>query len=359
MASSRAERGRKRPVVAVTGLEGRDNPFPGAAVARALRAARGDSIELIGFAYEPTLTACFRGDLFDRVYVTPLPGDPAAVLLRRLFEIHAADPIDVLLPALDSELPLYAGHRAELAARGIRMLVPSASAVKRRYKQRLPAWAARHGIACPRTEVVTDPATFWKQPEWTFPCWLKGSLADAVRVTTQEEAEAAYWRIAAKWGYPVLAQQPVIGEEFDTCAVARPGGECAALITIQKTVLSSAGKAIAARVVDDPAARAAALRILSALEWEGPLELELMRESSSGRFHLIEINARFPAWVGATPDLGLNLPDLALRLALGEPLGKLREARVGASFFRTSHTTLTGVGALSDLLADGLLRHAP
>ncbi len=360
MASSKAKRARKRgPVVAITGLEGRDNPYPGCAVARALRAARGDALELLGFAYEPTLTGSFRRDLFDAVYLTPLPGDPAAVLLRRLFEIHAAHPIDVLIPALDSELPLFANHRAEIEARGIRMLIPSADAVKKRYKQRLPAWAARHGIASPRTEVVTDPTTFWKQPEWTFPCWLKGSLADAVRVDDEAEALAVYWRLAARWGYPVLAQMPVIGEEFDVCAVARRGGDAAALITIRKTVVSSAGKAIGAQVVDDPAVRAVAHKILRALEWEGPLELELMREASSGRLHLIEINARFPAWVGVTHDMGLNLPDIALRLALGEALPAPREARTGTTFFRTSHTTLSGVEALSELLADGRLIHKP
>lgn len=345
-------------MVAITGLEARDNPYPGCAVARALRLARGDSIELIGLCYEPTLTGAFRHDLFDAVYLTPLPGDPAQALLRRLFEIHAERRIDVLIPALDSELPVYALHRAELEASGMRLLIPSVSAVQRRYKQRLPAWAALHGIASPRTEVVTDPATFWRQPEWSFPCWLKGSLADAIQVADQAEAEAAYWRLAARWGFPVLAQMPVIGDEFDVCAVARPGGEPVAMIAIQKTALSSAGKAIGAAVVDDPRAHAAALKVLRALEWEGPLELELMREGSSGRFHLIEINARFPAWVGATHDLGLNLPDLALRLALGEPLPKLTAPRAGAGFVRTSHTTLSSVDDLGRLLACGKLEHA-
>ncbi|MBM3991295.1 MAG: hypothetical protein FJ298_09865 [Planctomycetes bacterium] len=345
----------RRPVVAVTGLEGRDNPYPGAAVARALREARGEQIEIVGLAYEPTLTSAFRRDLFDRVYVTPLPGDSAAVLLRRLFEIHARDPIDVLVPSLDSELPLYAGHRDEFAAQGIRMLVPSARAVKQRYKQRLPGWSSVHGIASPRTEVITDPRTFWRQSEWGFPCWIKGSLADAVRVENQAEAELAYWRIAARWGYPVLAQVPVVGEEYDVCAVARSGGECVGMVTIQKTVLSSAGKAIGARVVDAPQAELVARNAMRALAWEGPLELELMRETSSGRFHLIEINARFPAWVGAAPGLGVNLPDLALRLALGEPLPPERAARVGASFLRTTHTTLSSASALAGLLADGRL----
>lgn len=347
----------RRPAVAVTGLEGRDNPYPGAAVARALRAARGDSIEIVGLAYEPTLTGCFRRDLFDRVHLTPLPGDPSAALLRRLFEIHAEHPLDVLVPALDSEIPLYARHRAEIEARGIRMLLPSEAAVKRRFKQRLPAWAARHGIFSPRTEVVVDPAAFFARRDFAFPCFLKGSLADAVLVESAAEAEAVYWRLAAKWGYPVLAQERVIGDEFDVCAVVRPGGEPLASIAIAKTHVSSAGKAVAAEVVEDADLARAADRVLRALAWEGPLELELLREVSSGRFFLIEINARCPAWVGASPELGLNLPDLALRLALSEPLPPVTAPRAGAGFWRTSRTTLSRVDELAELFSTGSLAH--
>ena len=190
----------ERPVVAITGLEGRDNPYPGVAIARALRAARGDSISLVGFAYEPALTGNFREDLFDRVYLTPLPGDPAATLLRRIFEIHEEYPLDVLIPALDSELALFATHRAELAERGIRMVIPSPEAVRSRYKQRLFAWAQRHSIFTPRTEVVTKPESFWEQEAWSLPCYLKGPLADAVRVESVAEAICVYHRLVRRWG---------------------------------------------------------------------------------------------------------------------------------------------------------------
>lgn len=346
-----------RPLVAVTGLEGRDNPYPGAAIARALREARGDGVGVIGFSYDPALTGNFRGDLFDRVYSTPLPGAPAAALIPRLLEIHRQEPIDVLIPALDSELALFSEHAAELAAAGIRMLIPSPGTVKKRYKQRLWPWARAHGLFSPRTEVVTDPASFWRQEDWSFPCYLKGPLADAVRVESQAEAEAVYQRLAARWGLPVLAQEPLCGEEFDVCAVVRPGGEPLSMITIRKTALSAAGKAVGAEVVDEPEAEAEARRILAALEWAGPLELELLRERSSGRYFLIEINARFPAWIGVSGATGVNLPDLLLRLALGEELPEIPAPRVGTTFLRASRTTLGRVEQLGALLSSGSLVH--
>ena len=346
----------KKPVVAVTGLEGRENPYPGLSIAKALRDARGDAIKIIGLAYEPTLTGNFRDDLFDTVYLTPLPGDPAATLMKRLREINKECPIDLLIPALDSELALFSLHRQELSDMGIEMVIPSPESVKNRYKQRLPHWAAERGLHSPATEVVTDPKTFWKQEDWDFPCWLKGSLADAYRVKSQEEAEIVAKRIVDQWGYPVLAQKEVVGEEYDICAVVRPGGDPLAMITIRKTVLSAAGKAIGAVVVDDPEAEAAGLKFLAELDWEGPLELEMMREHSSGRYHLVEVNARFPAWIGMGPGTGLNLPDLLVRLGLGEDLPEtIASPTAGTMFLRSTHTKLGRVTDLGDLLANGKL----
>jgi carbamoyl-phosphate synthase large subunit len=346
-----------RPVVAVTGLEGRDNPYPGVSIARALRAARGDAVGIVGLSYEPTLTGNYRADLFDRVYTTPLPGDPAATLLRRILEIHAECPIDVLIPALDSELALFTSHRDLLGEHGIRLVVPSPQAVKARYKQRLFEWARSHSIPSPRTEVVTKPETFWEQESWSFPCFLKGPLADAVRVRSLPEAVAVYHRLVGRWGYPVLAQEPVVGTEVDVCAVVDPSGTTAGSICIQKTVLSRAGKGIGAEVLDCPEALAAAEEVIAALCWEGPLEVEMIREASSGRFFLLEVNARFPAWIGMCPQAGLNLPDLLLRIALGEPLPEDRQARPGTRFLRGSRTTITDVGRLGELLSTGRLIH--
>jgi len=268
---------RPDPVVAVTGLEGRDNPYPGTAIARALRMARGARVTLVGLTYDPTLGGCFRDDVFDRVYQVPMPGDPRWTVLRRLLEIHADIRIDVLIPGLDSEIACYAQHSAPLADAGIRTLLPPPASVRARYKDRLEAFCHQNGFPTPRTVVVVDPAkTFGTH--MPLPCFVKGMLADAQLVKTKDEAVAAFWRTAARWGYPVLAQEIVAGEEYDVCAVAR-SGEILSMIAIRKTATSASGKGIGAVVVDEPAVLEVARLVTRALRWEGPLELEFVRES--------------------------------------------------------------------------------
>jgi carbamoyl-phosphate synthase large subunit len=129
-------------------------------------------------------------------------------------------------------------------------------------------------------------------------------------------------------------------------------------VTIKKLALSRLGKAVAACVVDDPEAAEVAVRLVRALRWEGPLELELMRETSSGRLHVIEVNARFPAWVAITAGAGVNLPDLLLRQIMGEDFPVPGAPRAGTLFVRTSRTTLREASALGELLSTGSLLRA-
>ncbi len=348
---------RKRiPTVAVTGLEGRDNPYPGVALARALRLARQKNVRIIGLGYDPVLTGAYRRDLFDAVYLSPLPSDPASTQLARLERIHAEDPIDLLIPALDSEIPVYAAHHEDLARLGIRAILPPLASIQLRLKSRLEGFARRHGFTSPRTETVTDPAAHWKSSAFGFPCFLKGHLADAIRVTNVDEAVAAFWRLVARWGYPILAQEPVLGDEVDVCAVMRRGGDPIAMVAMKKVVISSMGKAIAGVIFDEPAVLKEAAAMVKALAWEGPLELELVREIGTGKLSIIEINARFPAWVAATHGAGCNLPDILLKYALGEPMGSIPTPKAGTLFARTSRTTIGRIEDFAQLAATGCLK---
>ncbi len=344
----------KKPTIAVTGLEGRDNPYPGLAVARALRAARGDRIRIIGLAYDPSLTGAFRRDLFDAVYVSPLPSDQPGVLLNRLDEIHAEDPITGFIPTLDSEVPLWTRIQKSFDERGWKTMLPPHAAVLARSKARLANFCKEHGFNTPRTEPVGDVDSFFSRKDWTLPVFLKGPIADAERVTTLEEARLAHARLAAAWGFPVLAQEPLAGHEFDVAAVA-DHGRLDAAVTIRKVVLSTLGKAVAAEVVEEEGALKLARELVRALKWHGPLELELMKSDEDGSFHLIEINGRFPAWVGMTPGAGLNLPERVLARLLGETPPPAGSARPGTLFFRTSRTTISRLDDLARLQTKGSL----
>ena len=73
--------------------------------------------------------------------------------LDRLLEIKADRGLDLVIPNLDSELPIYIRYAAELASNGIRVMVPTNAQFRLRSKDHLvaeaPAWS-RNDIS-PRT----------------------------------------------------------------------------------------------------------------------------------------------------------------------------------------------------------------
>lgn len=97
--------------VAVSGLSATDNPAPGVAVIRAIRAAAGRDCRVIGLAYDALDPGAYLADLADAVFLMPFPSQGAEAVAERLEAIHRRLPIDVLLPCLDSELPALLAQR--------------------------------------------------------------------------------------------------------------------------------------------------------------------------------------------------------------------------------------------------------
>jgi carbamoyl-phosphate synthase large subunit len=107
--------------------------------------------------------------------------------------------------------------------------------------------------------------------------------------------------------------------------------------------------------VGDPALYELGRAIVRELGWVGPLELEFAKENGSGRFFLLEVNARFPAWVYLAPAAGQNLPLTAVRLALGEDVSSFAPCRRGVMFFRSADESALSVSGLGAFTTTGTL----
>ena len=61
-------------------------------------------------------------------------------------------------------------------------------------------------------------------------------------------------------------------------------------------------------------------RILDALEWHGPAQLEWIRDERDGQYRLLEINPRFWGTLELSTKAGLDFADLTVRMLDGETL---------------------------------------
>lgn len=344
-----------RLTVAITGMNAvPENPGPGLAVARCLRESHGDGLRIIGLGYDALDPGMYLGEFCDAAYLVSYPLNGSDALLARLTSIHQRDPIDVLIPCLDAELPLMVLLAPKLAELGIRTFLPDSEQLSRRAKDHLPELAKLAEVECPEIRPLSNPRFFHTchQEGWTYPLVVKGVFYDAKIVYGAEEATAAFHKIAAEWGLPVLAQRFVAGEECNLTAVGDGKGALIGEVMMKKRAVTAKGKAWAGIAIHDAALVAAARRLVAAIRWRGPLEVEVMRDAK-GIYHLIEINPRFPAWIYLSHGVGRNLPALLLDLVMGREPPALPPPRPGTMFIRYAQETIVPLATFENLMMAG------
>ena len=107
-------------------------------------------------------------------------------------------------------------------------------------------------------------------------------------------------------------------------------------VPMRKLYVTQLGKAWAGVSLDDDALMALTRRFAESTRWRGPFELEFIKSEEDERYHLLEINPRFPAWVYLAVACGQNQPEALVRLAFGEDVPPLPPPAVGRIFIRYS-----------------------
>jgi len=341
---------------AVTGLNAADNPAPGVAVIRSLREGGWEG-RIVGLAYDAYEPGIFDPGLADAVYLLPSPREGDGPLRERLRYIQDRERLDVLLPTLDSELSNFIRLGDELASLGIRTFLPTEDQLGRRAKVNLPILAKETGIRVPESRVIGDLRQAEKAAaDIGFPLMAKGLFYEAYRASNFPEVVSAVQWIASRWGYPVILQQAVSGEEYNLTGIGDGEGRLLGPVAMKKIFLTDRGKGWAGLSIINAGLAETAERLVSALRWRGGFELEALL-SSEGELHVIEMNPRFPAWIYLAKACGVNLPQAYCDLAMGRAPGLPSSYRAGTMFIHYTTDLVAGVAELEQLLTRKELRH--
>lgn len=329
--------------VAITGMNAKpDNPGPGLAVARCLREAPEFKGRIIGLGYDGLDPGLYLQEYCDAGYILPYPSVGDNALIDSLKTIQEKENIEVFIPCLDAELPSLVRLKPVLNDLGLKTFLPDQEQLRLRNKDRLKELAQHAGINTPETQSITSAGFFHNCEEkgWSFPFVVKGLFYDAEIVHNEATAIAAFRRIAAEWGFPVLIQKLVKGEEYNLAAVGDGEGNMLGAVMMKKMATTDKGKAWAGVSIDDKTLYKASESLIKAINWRGPLEVEVMRERN-GQYQLIEINPRFPAWIYLSAGVGRNLPFTLLQLASGQTIPPFESIKTGVMFIRYAQETIT------------------
>ncbi len=339
-------------IVGITGINAVDNPGPGVGVARSLKEAEDLKVKVVGLAYDAMEPGLYMDWLIDKAYLLPYPSGGHEPFLERLFYIRETHGLDFVIPNLDAELPLFIKYQQKLADAGIQTFIPTAEQFRLRGKDRLREVAEKINIAFPESLVITSYEELGKAiDQLGLPVMVKGAFYKAYRAHTTAEAHGHYSSIVAEWGYPVIVQKVVSGEEMNVVGVGDGAGHSLGMVGIKKMWITSLGKIWTGVTIKNEQMLAAAERFVQTYRWKGGFELECI--VSGDTVYLIEINPRLPAWSYFATGVGVNLPANMLRKALGKPVPDTFNYPTGKLFIRYTYELITDMTPFQNITMKG------
>jgi carbamoyl-phosphate synthase large subunit len=248
-------------------------------------ANRGDKRMVLAIDAGPSAPAVFVADSALRV---PRCTDPG--FLETVLRLCAEHRVGLVIPTIDTELPVYSEAAERFAKSGVAVCVSGAATVRIcANKIATHEWLVTNGFPTIRQ---TDPrSALSDRADWPLPLIAKpynGSASIGVRrIQTHLELEAL-----AEIGNGCIVQEIAVGREFTINVYVNRSGDCVCAVPHWRMEVRAGEVAKGITVKDRrlmDLARAVAQRLPDAY---GPLNIQCFMDES-GTIRIIEINARF------------------------------------------------------------------
>ena len=344
---------KKQIKIAISGLNNTDNPAPGIGVAKSLKEL-GKNYELIGLSYDINEPGIYQ-KLFSKIYMMPYPSLGKIELIERLkYIVKENNGIDILIPNLDAELPLYIKYKNEIEKLGIKLLLPNLESFELRDKTKLDSLSKELGIKSPETYIIKSLSDLKSIAYGIgFPFVIKGKYYKAYKVNNLEEAIKYYYDISNEWGFPLLIQKIVSGTEINFVGIGN-GEKLMGGVGAKKLTSTKLGKFWTGISINNKQLNEIAEKFVKLSKWSGPFEIEAIM--SDKEIYLIEINPRFPAWLYFSTQLGINLPKMLVNILNKKNIYRKSKYKSNKLYIRYVEETLADFEEYSTLLNEKELK---
>ncbi len=340
---------KKKITIGITGLNNIDSPGPGIPVIRGIKESDAFDVRIVGLAYENLEPGIYMKDLVDKAYLVPYPSSGADEYLNRIFEIHAKENLDLIIPNFDAELYTFIKNSKKINEKGIATFLPTIEQFEERHKAKLPDFANKYNVNVPKSfTVLTTKDILNVEALIGYPFFVKGKFYEAYKVHNREQALFYFAKLEAKWGLPVVIQEMVSGTEVNVVALGDGEGNTVAAVPMRKTYITDKGKAWGGITIKDEKMLEITREIIAKTKWRGGMELEMIKTKDE-KYYLIEINPRIPAWVYLAVGAGQNIPEALVKLALGFDVKPFDEYKVGKMFIRYSYDLIGDVSQFAQI----------
>lgn len=344
--------------IGVTGLNSTDSPAPGIAVMKCISEVTTWKGQGIGFGYDALDAGLYVKDYFNHSFLLPYPSEGADYLLKNILKVHEEVGLNFIIPTLDSELYNFLSIEEEINKCGIMTFLPAKEQLESCSKINIGKLGERLSVSVPQNYILTKMDKLGTAVETIgFPLIVKGLFYEAYKSNNMNEVVGFVDKIRKKWGLPVILQKYIDGEEYNISAVGDGKGDYAGAVCMKKLYITDKGKAWSGITIKDNSLLEIAERFFSSTRWRGPLELELIKDKNTGRYNILEVNPRFPAWIYLAKASGINLPWLTIKIACGERIKKTTDYKIGVIFNRYVDEVILKVETLDILNTKGEIHY--
>ena len=341
--------------IGVSGINATNNPGPGIPVAKSLKESSLDC-QLVGLSYDVNDPGHYLSHYLDKSYILPYPTNGWDGIYKRLVHIKKEFGLDIVIPCLDAELPLYIKYADELKKIGIETFLPTEKQFELRNKDRLSGFAESIGAVYPKTCKIYSVNELSKVFDDHSEVMIKGQYYKAYRVNTLADATKYFLSIAEEWGFPILIQEIVKGEELNLIGVGDGKGGSLGMVAIKKQTTTDIGKIWSGVTIYHDGLKKVAEKFTKKTKWQGPFEIECIVDGD--KIQLIEINPRFPAWAYFATGVGINLPERIIKAVLKQKNVNESSYPSGKMFIRYTDEIICDITQFSNLVTVGENHHA-
>jgi D-aspartate ligase len=255
----------------------------------------------------------------------------------------------VLYPTRDETVAALSRRRDELSEI-YRVPTPAWTTIEAAWdKRETYRLAGELGIPYPRAYTIRSEAEI-DDLEIDYPVALKPAIkehfiyatkAKAWKASSREELRERFREAAALIGdEEVIVQELIPGDgndQFAFCAFFKDGSPVASMVAQRRRQHPPEfGRASTyVETVEQPEIETLATKFLAAIDYYGLVEVEFKRDSRSGLFKLLDVNARTWGYHSLGPAAGVDFPSLLYDDQVGETVETGQRSVPGVRWIRT------------------------
>lgn len=300
----------------------------------------------------PEVVGKYLSENFETV---PAGDDPD--FIEKVLTICRKNKIDIILPLVTRELLPFSINKDVFEKQGVKIPVSPAESIEiANNKSSLYEFLQWRGIAVPEFRIVETADQFAKavrelgyphNPVCFKPSVSNGSRGFRILDNKIDETDILFYQkpgsayinydeamkiLSAKKFPQLLVSEFLTGDEYSVDCLANKGEMIIAVPRLRKKIVS--GISVAGTFVNNSSIIDYCRKIIQELKLHGNIGIQV-KASGKNEFLLLEINPRVQGTISAGLGAGINLPLLAIKQELGEPVS-VNEINLkwGTEFYR-------------------------